>query len=291
MSPAGELLAVPQLSAEELEGVARLEAACLGADGGRLKLEWPSVRQRPGDATSDFIWLVGDEIAGYVGIHQWRPIQLEFVGMVHPSRRRQGIGAALYDAAAGEIARRGPASALLIVDRRLEASARFCLERGGELDHSEHRMHQRREPDRLDGSAAAVTVRSARPSDAAFVGECLARAFGEELSRLEPDDPESVDREIRGTIVIEVTGEPVGVMRVERDGGVASIYGFAVLPELQGRGYGRAALSTVTRDLHVSGVGTISLEVLSTNDSALHLYNTCGFDSMGTEDYYSMPIV
>jgi ribosomal protein S18 acetylase RimI-like enzyme len=32
----------------------------------------------------------------------------------------------------------------------------------------------------------------------------------------------------------------------------------------------------------------IGLEVSCNNDSALHLYLTCGFDVTGTEDYYAV---
>ncbi len=290
-SPPGELLPVPQLSPAELEAVARLEAACFEADGGRLKLEWNVLRNRPAGTTSDFVWVVDGEVVGFIGIYQWMPISLEVCGMVHPEWRGRGIGSGLYDAAAAEVAQRGPARALLIVDRALVEGRRLALVRGGELDHSEHRMQQQREPEERPGMPL-VRVRPAVRSDASFVSECSATAFEEDVRVVDEGDETAVGRLLNGTTLIEAadSGRSVGVLRVEREGGAASIYGFAVMPSEQGNGYGRAALSAVTRDLHRSGVGVVSLEVLSTNDSALHLYTTCGFDSIGTEDYYSMPI-
>lgn len=271
--------------------MARLEAACLEADGGRLKLEWTSLRNRPPGSTNDFCWIAGDEIIGFIGVYQWRPIELEICGMVHPAFRQLGIGGRLYEAAAAEVSRRRPARALLIVDRTFEGGQALAVARGGEIDHSEHRMQQRREPE-LRAGLPEVAVRRAVASDARFVVECLAAAFGEEASVLDEGDEAQVAQLVAPTRVIvdERLGEPVGVLRVEREGGAASIYGFAVMPKLQGLGYGRAALTTVTRALHQSGVGVVSLEVLATNDSALHLYDRCGFDVIGSEDYYSMPI-
>ncbi|MHB8245454.1 MAG: GNAT family N-acetyltransferase [Acidimicrobiales bacterium] len=263
----------------------------MAADGGRLKLEWPSLRSRPPRTTSDFIWVVDGELVGFVGLYQWRPIQLEMCGMVHPSWRGQGVGTALYEAAASEVESRGPARSLLIVGRALEEGRRFAVARGGELDHSEHRMQQRRHPDQRKG-VPLIEVRPALVTDAHFVADCQAAAFGEELQPIDLSDDATARQLLEGTtVIVEAgTGDRVGVLRVEREGGIASIYGFAVVPERQGRGYGRAALSAVTDKLHRSGVGLVSLEVLSTNDSALHLYTTCGFDPVGTEDYYSMPI-
>jgi ribosomal protein S18 acetylase RimI-like enzyme len=264
----------------------------LEADGGRLKLEWPSLRQRPAGRTNDVVFDVGGQMLGFLGIYQWRALDAELCGMVHPSWRRQGIGEALYEAAREELITRAPARTLLIVDRASVPGKSFALDHGGELEHSEHRMQQRREPDERN-KLTPVRVRPARRSaeDALFAASCLAAAFDESLS-VDPQDAGAVEQLASGTQIIELlpSGRPVGVLRIENEGGAASIYGFAVLPEEQGHGYGRAALSAVTRSLHRQGVGSVSLEVLSTNDSALHLYRTCGFDAVGTEDYYAMPI-
>jgi ribosomal protein S18 acetylase RimI-like enzyme len=290
-APRGELVPAPQLSPTELDAVAVLEEECRAHDGGRLKLEWRSLRDRPAGTTGDFVWVDGGEIVGFAGLYQWRPLELEICGMVHPVRRRSGIGSRLYDAAIAEATRRAPARALLIVDRLSGEGRRFALGRGGELEHSEHRMQQRRDPEER-AELPPVTTRQATQADADFIVGCLAAAFEEEPAVYDPGDEAAVLGLVDATtIIVEASSaDPVGMMRVEREGGAASIYGFAVVPERQGRGYGRAALSMVTRQLHRSGVGVVSLEVMSTNDSALHLYETCGFDAIGTEDYYSMPL-
>lgn len=289
--PAGELVALSQLSPGQLDSLSRLEAACLAADGGRLKLEWASLRRRPPGQTSDFCYLVDGELVGFVGLYQWRPIALELCGMVHPSWRRRGIGSLLYEAAAAEIRERRPASVLLIVDRHSLSGQAFAHSLGGELSHSEHRMRQSLEPE-ARSDRRVVRVRRALAADARFLVECLAAAFNEEVQRADLEDAAGLARILDGSFVIEdpTVGEQVGVMRVEREGGVASIYGFAVLPERQGKGYGRAALLNVSHQLRRSGVGVISLEVLSDNDGALHLYESCGFEVIGTEDYFSLPL-
>ncbi len=71
-----------------------------------------------------------------------------------------------------------------------------------------------------------------------------------------------------------------------RTGRTAGIYGFAITPVLQGRGYGRAALSGICRSLMEADVEQVELEVSVVNPSALHVYERCGFEVTGTEDYY-----
>ncbi len=50
-------------------------------------------------------------------------------------------------------------------------------------------------------------------------------------------------------------------------------------------------LSGLARELVAEGVAEVGLEVSCTNDSALHLYLSCGFEVTGTEDYYSVTVV
>lgn len=47
--------------------------------------------------------------------------------------------------------------------------------------------------------------------------------------------------------IIEAEGKIAGKIRVSEDNGEAWIYGFAVFPELQGKGIGRKALSKVVK--------------------------------------------
>lgn len=171
-----------------------------------------------------------------------------------------------------------------MVDRSCEAGVGFSVGRGGVLISSEYRMRQSEAPE-LQGAHERLTMRLGTAYEAGFVRDCRALAFGL------PDEAMAVDdwaERAQATIVIEQAGEPVGVMSVERDGkaAAAGIYGFAVLPDHQGRGYGRAALSKVSRDLRDDGVTSVHLEVLVDNPAALHLYESCGFVALGIEDYY-----
>jgi ribosomal protein S18 acetylase RimI-like enzyme len=254
----------------------------VAADGGRLKLEHETLRNRPGTQQDDFLWLEDGHVVGFLGIYQFRSDQAELCGMVLPARRRSGIASRLFGAAMAEVRRRGVPTTLLIVSRGAEPGEAFARSRGGEIVSSEHRMTLRRTPP-VDTAREQVTVRPGTGDDAAFVRACLAEAFG-----LPPQDFDGEDAAppTNETLVITSNGERIGVMRVDRDRESAGIYGFAISPVLQGRGYGQAALSTVCRSLKASGVEDVHLEVSVVNPSALRVYERCGFEVAGTEDYY-----
>lgn len=288
--PPGLLRADPGLSPEHLGEIEDLAAACIAVDGGRLKLELSALASRPSDLANDFLWTGPDDLIGFLGVYGYRPDQVELLGMVHPSWRRLGVFSRLFEAAMGEVTRRGVPEALLVVDRLYEAGAAFARSVGGTIEHSEHRMVLRNEPAPLEVDPH-VSVRRAERGDVPLVIECLAEAFDYPTDLLETEEVDALARRFPGTLVIERTGEIVGTIRVERGGEAAGIYGFAVLPRYQGQGIGRQVLSEIARELVASGVPEVGLEVSCANDSALRLYLSCGFEVMGTEDYYSVAVV
>jgi ribosomal protein S18 acetylase RimI-like enzyme len=148
-------------------------------------------------------------------------------------------------------------------------------------------MTLRREPANVVADPL-VTIREAVLADVPFVLSCLTEAFGLPTEHLGDEELAGLVRRFPGTLVINYANEPVGTVRVDRDDDAAGIYGFAILAEFQGRGIGRQVLSALARDLSADGVAEIGLEVSCTNDTALRLYTSCGFDVMGTEDYYAV---
>ncbi|MGH2873863.1 MAG: hypothetical protein ACRDL5_15560 [Solirubrobacteraceae bacterium] len=57
------------LTSGALQAIAELERQVVEADGGRLKLEWDSLRGRSGDRVEDLLWWEGERLRGYLGIY------------------------------------------------------------------------------------------------------------------------------------------------------------------------------------------------------------------------------
>jgi ribosomal protein S18 acetylase RimI-like enzyme len=160
------------------------------------------------------------------------------------------------------------------------------------IEHSEHRMRLTREPAESNNNPL-VTVRELMPADGPFLISCLAEAFAQPAERFENADYDVFTKRFPGTFIIDYADERVGTVRVDRHEGAADIYGFAVLPKFQGGGIERQVLSSLARDLAEEGVERVErveLAVSCTNDGALHLYLSSGFDVMGTEDYYGVSL-
>ena len=93
------------------------------------------------------------------------------------------------------------------------------------------------------------------------------------------------ERQDEQFLMIEADNETVGKVRINRMDGEAWIYGFAILPEYQGRGYGRKVLRNIVKNEHEAG-NQIWLEVEAKNSRALDLYESVGFVKMQGQDYY-----
>ncbi len=268
------------LSPAELTAVADLEHRVLAVDGGRLKLEHPTLRARRGERVEDVLAWEGDRLVGFAGTYAWGSGEAEVSGMVDPAARHRGLGGRLLDAALRLC--RGP-QALLVVPGGSAGGHALARSRGGRPHHSEHGLVLTGPPSPGTGSRA-LRLRPAVPGDAPAVAALLAAGFGGVAADLEPSAREAT----ADTQVVELDGVAVGSLRVERDGVDAGVYGLVVHPSRQGRGIGRDVLRQVCLRLQADGVTRVSLEVSTDNDRALGLYTSLGFAPVATEDYYGL---
>jgi ribosomal protein S18 acetylase RimI-like enzyme len=273
------------LSSGALQAIAELEGRVIEADGGRLKLEWRTLRRRSGERAEDLLWWQDDRLLGFLGCYRFGST-IELAGMVAPDARGRGIGTALLDAAPALCRELGGREALLIVPRPSAAGQRLALRHGGVLDHSEHALALTGDPT-SGPHDPALCLRPATVSDVPLISRLLEVGFGHPA----PDDLEGrLKVAHERTVMIELNGSPVGTMRCNRDGEGAGIYGFVVDPSWQGRGIGRDALRCLCLQLRAEGARRIGLEVEVQNDRALALYLAVGFTPVITEDYFALPL-
>lgn len=273
------------LTPHQLEAVAELERRVLTADGGRLKLEWGALRTRSGDRVDDLLAWEGSQLVGFAGLYQWGGGELEVAGMVDPDRRRLGIGAALLEAVLAEAGARQVDHVLLVTPGQSAGGRALAVGRGATLSHSEHALVLAGDP--ADGpSDPRVTLRRAGPGDEAAVVAQLTAAFDwtpPDIERMLADPDERTE-------LIELDGVAVGTVRLTLIDGVGGVYGFAVHPDLQGRGIGRDVLRRCCRQLRVDGAARVALEVVVDNNRALGLYTSTGFALVSTEDYWRVAV-
>lgn len=274
----------PGLSSRALQAIADLERLVVDADGGRLKLEWGTLRARSGDQVEDLLWWEDRQLLGFLGLYAFGS-SLELAGMVAPAARRRGVATTLLDAALPLRRDRGFQQALLVVPRTSVAGKALAVHRRAVLDHSEHALVLLTEP--TGGvSDPRISLRKAVPADAAVVSGLLEAGFGDLPHGL----ADQLASEQEPTLLVELDEAAVGTLRLTRQGDDAGVYGFVVDPTWQGRGIGRDVLRRACQQLRAQGAQRIGLEVAVDNDRALGLYTSIGFTKVTTEDYYALPM-
>jgi ribosomal protein S18 acetylase RimI-like enzyme len=132
-------------------------------------------------------------------------------------------------------------------------------------------------------SAATPSVRAAVEADLPFLIELRRATMTPHLARqgVAVDDEQHRERaatQLGAAAIIEVDGQPAGVIKVLQDGTTWTIDQFQIAPQHQGRGLGTTVLRALIADARASG-SLLRLSVLKQNPAA-RLYARLGFRTL-----------
>lgn len=294
------------LNPDDAARIKALEKVCNEADGTSLKLELDyklgvAAGGMPEGGLMDVNELMafdGGELIGYAGIGCFggAGAMPEVMGMVRPDFRGRGVFKRLHGLVALELTRRGFTRALLLSDGRSASGQAFIRKLGAEPHHSEYEMYLRGDGGRADAPDLGIGLRKASNADAAEVARQNAIYFGEEAPEGEAAErglmlPEEEEKRGMTIWMAERDGLVIGKVHLQLLDGLGGIYGLGVLPEYRGKGYGRAILMDGVNRLKAAGAAEVMLQVATGNRNALGLYESCGFQTTSTMDYYVFPLV
>lgn len=269
------------LTSEELIEIKALQEVCEQEGGFQLKLNFDMLKNRVGKKKEDFFHYEDGRLVGFLGYYGFGD-KIELCGMVHPDYRRKGIFSRLLEMGLDEARKRFP-EILLNAPTDSQSAKEFLQTIPCTFAFAEYQMKWQ-ETELFEDPK--VTLRPSVSEEDWEVeiqldvlgfgeNEQAAREFNEVIRKTSRDQH----------LLIEVEGRTAGKLRVSESNGEAWIYGFAVFPALQGQGIGRNALSKVVKMAHQKELA-IYLEVEAKNAHALGLYESCGFRSYHSQDYY-----
>ncbi|MBL0386534.1 GNAT family N-acetyltransferase [Tumebacillus sp. ITR2] len=270
----------------EIREIARLEHLCNTADQIEIKAGTDSLASRPTDGIWDLVCHHEEQLVGYLCFYTFDGHTAEVISMVHPDFRRQGIFRALLSRAEDEMKQRGIQEILFVVPARSPSGLQLMQHLGSTFHEAEYGMQWTRDPQSFHRNDLLHLHVASTPEDLNFLAACLAQSFGdsEESTRNVLQRTSTPDRT---SYIATLQGKPFGMIRVQRErDGHAAIFGFAVLPEFQGHGYGRQILTDIVNLLRSEDRAHIELDVVTENERGLHLYQSCGFDIATEYRYY-----
>ena len=203
--------------------------------------------------------------------------------MVHPNYRRKGIFTQLLETGLEEARKRKAKSVLLNAPASSHSAKDFLKNIPCTYAFSEHQMKWHMTELIEDTTISLRPYDYVQDKEVEIQLDVLGFGMEEEDARAYVESIKEQDDQQR--MIIEVDGKIAGKIRVSEMDGEAWIYGFVVFPELRGKGIGRRALSKVVKMEQEKGL-PIFLDVEAKNARALKLYESCGFKSYQSQDYY-----
>ena len=296
------------INQSEYDQINRLMDICCKEDGINLKLELDyklhlsNLANKNQETISgkkrEFLYYIEDTLVAYLGISCFDGIIGELCGMTHPIYREQGIFHRLLVLATNECKHSDFKQLLILADGNSESGMRFLRANSSSYAHSEYRMKRLSNPEsHIEHRTVQLTKEAVRLRPACKADEKILARFNTILfndKELTEDDEENTtplleeQPENTRTYLIELNGSSIGKINVEFNGQYAFIFGFGILPEYRGKGYGRSSLTETLRMIEAQGVTVIELDVVCTNKNALGLYQSCDFVEQSVMNYYNL---
>ncbi|ASK61528.1 GNAT family N-acetyltransferase [Virgibacillus phasianinus] len=266
---------------QQLTAVKTLQDICEKEEGIQLKLNWEMLKARSENKQLDYFHYENEVLVGFLAIYGFGN-EYEICGMVHPSFRGRGVFTELFDKAVAVI----PANAtkiLINAPAKSESAKKWLDTKAPDYSFSEYQMKW--ESTKLDLPKERVQLRRATSVDTETRIQLDVACFGFDEAGAREFNSTNNGNERKTFYIIEVNRESIGKIGLMRDENESYIYGFAVFPKFQGKGYGKNALIQMVLAEQESD-GIILLEVAAENRHALKLYEDCGFRSYEVQDYY-----
>lgn len=265
---------------QQLAEIKSLQELCEKEAEIQLKLNWDMLKTRREFENSDFFHYDNGKLVAFLAVYKFGN-KYEICGMVHPEFRRRGIFTDLLAKAMAAIT--DEKKILINAPAKSQSAKAWVKTISAELSLSEYRMKWLKSEVKINDQP--VHMRKARLSDIEVVSELDVVCFGFEkkealvFNRIMPFNEADI------TYIIEVKEETIGKIRIERNENESWIFGFAIFPNYQRKGYGRNVL--IQTVINESNRGNdIYLEVELKNKTAMKLYEQAGFVQYETQDYY-----
>lgn len=273
------------LNSNQLQDIKELQNVCETIEGINLKLNWEMLKNRQNNQ-DDYLLYRDDALIGFLGLYGFGETY-ELCGMIHPKFRGQRLFQGLFQKALRSLKSRSVHKLLLNIPGSSISGKKFVSQIEAVYDFTEYEMKWNKKKLLLD--TKTVCLRLAGEQDIKTIIDLDEKCF-----HVVRKDAESYNKRLfaesrDGNYMIVYDQKTIGKIRVQREENKSFIYGFAIHPSFQGRGIGRNALSQLVMQ-ESTWADDIYLDVAATNQNALNLYESSGFQAFYSQDYYQYPI-
>jgi len=280
------LIANHQLNNEQLTALDALCAACRIADGNVIPV-YKNILSQQRDILCNILYYQEDQLVGFLSIYFFYEDACEVTLMVRPDYRRKGIALEMLSQALPMI--RAEVKNTVIFST-VHTSESTCLKaKGLRYKSSDHEMI-RSDHAPIVAKNSAIVHRSACPRDISALCVIDRVCFPDQ-------DPTTSDRflallnDTNYSLFVACLGDNViGKAHVGWQPHGAHFSDIAIIPDMQGRGFGQSLLTHCINHALAARKFNLSLLVEAKNKDALKLYQKLGFFISNACDYWAISV-
>lgn len=233
-----------------------------------------------------------ESLIGYLGIYpSFEEGQARATGVVHPSFRRRGIFASLFEEAKTICREKNIKRLHLINDQTSESGKEFVISTGAKYQYSSYSMmfdinnweNQKYELENF-------TLRGTCEEDLNDIVKIGMDGFDTAEEEERKYNKEGMENPQKNMYVGLYNNQAVGAISVVFENNEAYICDLAVLKKFRGRGIGKKILIDCIHRILNQEIKNIKLSVKAKNKNALSLYKYCGFGIETAYDSYELNI-
>jgi ribosomal protein S18 acetylase RimI-like enzyme len=275
-----------KLSKGELKEIKNLSILSQNVDHFKTKLYWNILEDRKLPEYDDFLFYIEGNLAAYIGVFAFKEEEVELAAIVHPKHRNQGYFKSLLPEVFMELAKRNFKKCLIIVNREGQVANQITKKLNTTYSHSEYEMFSKTKPTFTD--LPKLELREYTHDDIIDLAQMDAVCFNSSLDKMIFRFINSMGEKNRKVYVAISNGEKIGKVHLRFDEkNHAYIHDLCILPAHRRKRLATAMVVQVMEILNQKKIHHIYLDVEGKNESAIKLYEQCGYEITAIHDFWA----
>ena len=234
---------------------------------------------------SIFLLYENDELISMLSMFIPTQQEAEISAFTSPMHRQEGHFKALLTKAVAELGKYEIPTILFVCESQSSSGKKVIANLNTKYDHTEYFMRcSKKSSEGRDRYCLALLMPDVKDLDKLI--DTSMRTFNDSYEDSKILIENCFELENREQYLAVLNDQIIGLGSVNLEGDEGSIFGFGIVPEYRGRGYGTELLHLIVDSLWQRGKTEITLEVNSENVHALELYKKSGFQIEVAFEYH-----
>lgn len=281
-----------QLPDKEYRLIKQLFALCEREDKFSARVYWNCIKSRAPDVNHDYLYYKRQLLIAYLGIFNFKAEEVEICALVHPLHRQQGIFRRLLSTALKDIYYKEIKRIILPCAQDFTVAKMAVEKLGATYKHSEYTLEITQlhtlSIDSTPQASERFTMIQATENDLPIIATldsvCFNSPYEEGLLRF----TQTLTQLDRQAYLAQIDDKVIGKIHLHLFENKVFIHDFCIIPEYQGKKFGRDLLIQTLELLQRKGYKQVELDVIATNKQAVNLYLKSGFQLRHAYDYWQL---